>query len=305
MKYQCAALALVFTAGVYGQSQSIRATITGSAGGGDGKCTFEVEVDGAAEVEIRSDRGFIRQLSGQTARWRRLTCTEPLPNNPGSFRFRGIDGRGRQQLIRDPNSSGGVAVVRIEDPKGGAEAYTGDLEWRGGNNNFGGVGNWDTGRDPSDGGGNWNRNISTNDAMRICKSQVIETRNVQDNRVTVRQSGQERNGDHRVSFTFRNNNGATKDGFCTISGAGQILQFQVEGGPNANRTSWNQALNACQQEVARRIGVAANDVRVQHGADPGNGSYLVNYQAQDRGLRIRTGSCRVSAMGEIESFRNQ
>jgi hypothetical protein len=44
---------------------------------------------------------------------------------------------------------------------------------------------------------------------------------------------------------------------------------------------------------------------VQHGVDPGNGSYLVNYQAQDRASRIRTGSCRVSAMGEIESFRNQ
>jgi hypothetical protein len=297
-------LGLVFVVAAAAQSQSIRATITGQSGG-DGKCTFEVEVDGAAEVEIRGDRGSIRQLSGQTARWRRLTCTQPLPNNPGSFRFKGIDGRGRQQLVRDPNSTGGVAVIRIEDPKGGAEGYTGDIEWRGGNNNFEGVGNWNTGRDPNPAGGNWNRRISNNDAMRICKNQVIETRNVQSNRVNVRyQGGQQGDGDHRISFTFRNANGLTKTGFCDISGTGQILQLQVEGSPNANRTSWNQALNSCQEEAARRNGVSVSDVRVQHGLDPGNGSYLINYQTQDRLQRIRTGSCRVSPMGEIEDFRN-
>jgi len=296
-------LALIFALVATAQYQPIRATITGQSGD-DGKCTFEVEVDGAAEIEIRSDRGSIRQLSGKSARWRRLTCTQPLPNNPGSFRFKGIDGRGSQQLV--PNSSGGVAVIRIEDPKGGSEGYTGDIEWRGGNNNFEGVGNWNTGRDPNNTGGNWNQRISNNDAKRICKNQVIETRNVQGNRVTVRQQGgQQPDGDHRINFTFRNANGVSTNGFCDISGSGQILQFQVDGGLNANRTSWNQALNACQEEAARSVGVSIGDVRVQHGVDPGNGSYLVNYQAQDRTQRIRTGSCRVSAMGEIENFRNQ
>ena len=38
------------------QPRTIRATMTGG-GGGDGKCTFEVEVDGAAEVEIHGDTG--------------------------------------------------------------------------------------------------------------------------------------------------------------------------------------------------------------------------------------------------------
>jgi hypothetical protein len=55
-----------------------------------------------------------------------------LPRNPGDFRFRGVDGRGRVELVRDPSSSGGTAVVRIEDSKGGREGYTFDLEWRGG-----------------------------------------------------------------------------------------------------------------------------------------------------------------------------
>jgi len=127
------------------EGQSIRANIRG--GGGDGKCTFEVVVDGAAEVQIRGDQGSLRTLSGEPARWVRLDCNQPLPSNPSDFRFQGIDGRGRQDLVRDPRNNRGAAVVRIEDPKGGSEGYTGDIMWRGGN----GGGNWGPG--PGGGGG--------------------------------------------------------------------------------------------------------------------------------------------------------
>jgi hypothetical protein len=106
------------------------ATIRG--GGGDrGKCTIEVEVDGVADVEVSGSTGRIRNLSGQRATWRRMECSDPLPRNMSDFRFRGIDGRGNVQLVRDPRQNRGVAVVRIEDPKGGREGYTFDLEWSG------------------------------------------------------------------------------------------------------------------------------------------------------------------------------
>jgi len=321
--------------------QSISATITGGDSNADGKCTFEVEVDGAAEVEIRGDRGNIRQISGQASTWRRLTCNQPLPNNPGNFRFKGIDGRGEQTLIRDPNTSGGVAVIRINDPKGGSHAYTGDIEWKGGTYGFGGTGNWETGRSTD---GSWNNSIRNADALRICKDQVIQTRNVNPNRVQVSRGNTQQNGDSIVNFTFRNANNVTRRGFCNISSSGQILQFELERNNNGNnrdnnsnndyynnrnnngnnnngnnnnatgifgnnnsnyRTSWNQALNSCQEETARRLGIPEADIRVQHGLDPGNGDYLVNYQAQDRSRRIRTGYCRVSAWGEIEDFRQQ
>ncbi len=112
-------------------SATLRATIRG--GGGDrGKCTAEVEVDGVAEVGIRGDSGQIRTVSGQPATWRRLECTGPLPANPAEFRFQGVDGRGRQELVGDPRTNRGLAVVRIEDPQGGREGYTFDIEWRGG-----------------------------------------------------------------------------------------------------------------------------------------------------------------------------
>lgn len=130
-----------------GSEQSIRANIRG--GGGDsGKCTAEVVVDGVAEVAIRGEEGRIRTLAGAPASWRRLDCNAPFPRNVGEFRFKGIDGRGRQDLIQDPRSNNGTAVVRIEDSKGGSEGYTFDIEWRGAASN----GNW------SGGGSSWGGN---------------------------------------------------------------------------------------------------------------------------------------------------
>ena len=85
-------------------------------------------------------RESIRNLSGQPAQWRRFECNSPLPSNAANFRFAGVDGRGRQQLIRDPRN-GGAAVIRIEDPQGGSEGYTFDITWGGDFNYSPGGGN--------------------------------------------------------------------------------------------------------------------------------------------------------------------
>src|SRR2546423_283195 len=113
-----------------------RADIRGGDGSDRGKCTIEVIVDGVAEVEIRGDSAVPRNFAGQPPQWRRFECSGPMPANMRDFRFAGVDGRGRQELVRDPRN-GGVAVVRIEDSKGGAEAYTFDLFWTGGAGNRG------------------------------------------------------------------------------------------------------------------------------------------------------------------------
>jgi hypothetical protein len=114
------------------QQYQRRATMVGGSGDRE-KCTIEVVVDGAADVEIRGDQGTIRNISGRPAEWRRFECSASLPANPADFRFAGVDGRGRQQLLRDPRT-GGMAVVHIEDPDSGSEGYTFDLIWGGGNN---------------------------------------------------------------------------------------------------------------------------------------------------------------------------
>ncbi len=105
-----------------------RAAVVGGGSPDRGQCTIEVTVDGAAEVEIRGDVGVLRNVSGQTPQWRRFECSSIMPPNPADFHFAGVDGRGRQELVRDPRN-GGPAVVRIEDPDNGSEGYTFNLSW--------------------------------------------------------------------------------------------------------------------------------------------------------------------------------
>jgi hypothetical protein len=124
----CCALAAFGSFHASAQEESRQALIRG--GGGSPKCTIEVEVDVVADVEIRGTVARLHTLSGSPATWRRFECNEPMPVNPANFRFRGIDGRGRQTLIGDPRNTG-TAVVRIEDPKSGREGYTFDIEWDG------------------------------------------------------------------------------------------------------------------------------------------------------------------------------
>ena len=95
-----------------------------------GKCTIEVEVDGAAEIEIRGDTARLRTLGGQPASWRRFQCNAPLPRDPAVFRFRSVDGRGEQNLMREPWGDRGAVIV-IDDPKRGREGYTFNIEWSG------------------------------------------------------------------------------------------------------------------------------------------------------------------------------
>jgi hypothetical protein len=89
-------------------------------------------VDGAAEVEIRGETAILRNLEGRPSQWRRFVCNAPMPSNPAGFRFAGVDGRGRQTLVRSPEG-GAPAIVRIEDPQGGSEGYTFDVFWEMGN----------------------------------------------------------------------------------------------------------------------------------------------------------------------------
>ena len=106
-----------------------RATITG--GGGNGRCTIEVIVDGSVEVEVSGDSGLLTTISGQTSEWRRFQCNTPIPRNPADFRVIRLSGRGTVRLTQDPRHTGGRAVIHIGDPKAGRGSYTFDLQWQG------------------------------------------------------------------------------------------------------------------------------------------------------------------------------
>jgi hypothetical protein len=122
------AVSTTLASAMFAQNSQRQATMVGGGGPDHGKCTVEVVVDDVAQVEIRGTTATMRTLSGQPAQWRRFECTGAVPVNPANFRFSGVDGRGRQELTRDPRN-GGVAVVQIQDKDGGAEGYTFDISW--------------------------------------------------------------------------------------------------------------------------------------------------------------------------------
>ncbi len=155
-----------------GQFRTIRAKVSRS--GGSGKCTFEVVVNGVADVEIRGDQGRLRTISGNPATWRRLDCNQPLPANPNSFKFSGVDGHGKQSLVEYPGSNHGVAVIRIDNGnRGNNEGYTGDITWKGASGYSNAWGN-NSGYQQSalqwtDTTG-WNGGASNSTAAQVCQS---------------------------------------------------------------------------------------------------------------------------------------
>jgi hypothetical protein len=144
------------------QEARMRANIVGGGGFERGSCRVEVLVDSTARVEIRGREGILRRAGpgGQPPQWRRFECMGEMPPNMGEFRFAGVRGRGSQRLVQDPRN-GGVAVVEINDPQGGADVYTFDLIW---NRGYGG------GPGPRD--GDRRRQFTMDDAIRGCQDAV-------------------------------------------------------------------------------------------------------------------------------------
>src|SRR5262249_37584401 len=122
-------LGLIAALGMAANGQSRKANIVGGGSPGSGRCTADVRVDSGAEVEVRGDTATLKNTAGAPPQWNRFECTSPMPINPQNFQFRPIEGRGRQNLTRDPNSAGGAATVRIQDDEGGSSNYGFELTW--------------------------------------------------------------------------------------------------------------------------------------------------------------------------------
>jgi hypothetical protein len=216
-----------------------------------GKCTVEVVVDGAAEVDVRGDRAVLRNLSGRQAEWRRFECTGPMPSNPADFRFAGVDGRGRQQLMRDPRN-GGSAVVRIEDPQGGSEGYTFDLFWGGGYS--GGPGGPVGPGNPGRPGGRWGRD----EAIRGCQDAVRQE-------ASQRFRGRIEFLDGRIDDNPGRNDWvvgrlSTREGqmqySCSVDfQTGRVRSASIDAGGGApGRGDWNaRAVESCRRAAEDRI----------------------------------------------------
>jgi hypothetical protein len=265
-------ISILIAGSAFAQPYQRRAQIVGGGNPDRGKCTIEVVIDGAAEVEIRGDTATLRNLSGQQPQWRRFECTSPMPANASNFRFIGVDGRGRQELVRDPRE-GGVAVIRIEDPQGGSEGYTFDVTWNGGGGGYPpnperGYGDRNSGRPGWQPG--LNRRMPADEAIRVCQESVVQqaeerlhTRQLSFQRVTI-DDNPGRNDWVIGSFEVRRFNRDERYRFsCSVdfeSGRVRSAQFEpADGGgfrPNdrgGNVSASSVAIQSCQRAVEERI----------------------------------------------------
>ncbi len=258
-----AAFWAVVAGSVHAQTLERTASFLGGGSPGRGKCTIEVVVDTAAEVEIRGDRAILRNIAGQPPQWRRFECTGPLPRNPADFRFQGIDGRGRQTLVRDPRNSGGAAVIRIEDTAGGSEGYTFDIMWGGGyaqepiRNDQGG------GRF----GGGRARRFTAEQAVQVCESSIrqqaeqrFRTRNISF-RETALDDNPGRQDWVTGIFDVRRSPGRdeTYRFSCSVNfDTGQVRSAEIgaregfAGGGRARRFTTEQAVQVCESSIRQQ-----------------------------------------------------
>ena len=302
------ALATLLSAQTFQQ----RARITGTGNNDRGKCTVEVVVDGTAEVEIRGDTGILRNLAGQPPQWRRFECSAPLPANPVNLRFQGVDGRGKQELVRDPRN-GGAAVVRIADQPGGAEGYTFDLMWGGGGgyeSGRPGVGGYDNARrfedrfDNRERGGPYGR-LSADDTLRMCEEAVrqeairrFNTPNIVFRRANISDNPGPRDWIAGI-FDVRRRGGDEAYRFsCAVNfDTGRVRSMRIEpiggygpqGYSDSNPRATARATEICERAVEERLRrdgydyVNFGSLRVDD--RPGRNDWIVGNVTADRGRR--------------------
>jgi hypothetical protein len=292
--YRCAVLLTVVVIAAQGQiaDQIRRATIAGS-GGTSGNCTIEVRVDASTEVDIYGDSGRLRTVTGQPAAWTRMECTDALPARMSDFRFRGIDGRGSVKLAQDPRNNNGMAVVRIDDTKGGSEGYTFSIEWSGAsaaaptggfqNNQYDLTPNATGRRGTVRSGRGGNGNFSTERAIDLCRNEV-RTKGERDyglRNIDITAAGVDTNSGRRdwVVGTFNDRSGSRRRDNtyrfnCSVDyNSGQIRNVEIlraDGSPvqgvstfppygtsasqGQNAYDQRQVFRTCQDAVVARTG---------------------------------------------------
>jgi hypothetical protein len=225
-----------------------------------------------------------------------------MPINAANFRFAGVDGRGRQQLVRDP-SNGGAAVIRIEDPQGGSEGYTFDVTW-GGNYNYNpGSGQ----RPPADNryppAPNPIRRFTTDQAVSVCQDSVRQRalstyggRNIEFRNTRLDdQPGRNDWVVGTIEILRRGNMPDERMRFsCSVNfDTGQVRSVDLQpmgggyGQGGADRMGTQRAIDNCQQAVRARMQRDGNPrvefPSVRMDDNPGRNDWVVGTVRAERG----------------------
>ncbi|MBM3812806.1 MAG: hypothetical protein FJW20_14360 [Acidimicrobiia bacterium] len=98
---------------------------------GPGSVEIELRVDGIVELWVAWDTVSAHTISGQDAGQVKATFSRPLP--PVTLRsatIKKLDGRGDVKIHQMPSPANEhTAIIRIEDPNGGADNYRFQLTW--------------------------------------------------------------------------------------------------------------------------------------------------------------------------------
>jgi hypothetical protein len=112
---------------VYGRNRGVR-NRRGDAGGGS--LNWSGQVDQEAIIEIRGRQVVERSVRGRPVNRQDVNMTGPLPRVDTDVNIADARGRGRIELVQQPNASNGyVAAVRIRDDENGAGDYSFTLNW--------------------------------------------------------------------------------------------------------------------------------------------------------------------------------
>lgn len=97
---------------------------------GPGTMTWRGRIDDYVELTIQGNRAYSRERRGAPTYNERYNFSNPLPRSDVRVFVKKRDGRGRVQLLQQPNRSNGyTAIVTVDDDKGGADDYEIEVRW--------------------------------------------------------------------------------------------------------------------------------------------------------------------------------
>ena len=93
---------------------------------------WQGQVDREIRIQIDNRRASVIEVGSNERTRRRVNMQGSIPNRPGTLYVQVLQGRGRVDVIQQPDARNGyTAVIRLRDPDGGAARYRIAAYWEG------------------------------------------------------------------------------------------------------------------------------------------------------------------------------
>ena len=93
---------------------------------------WQGQVDREIRIQIDNRRASVIEVGSNERTRRKVNMQGSIPNRPGTLYVQVLQGRGRVDVIQQPDARNGyTAVIRLRDPDGGAARYRIAAYWEG------------------------------------------------------------------------------------------------------------------------------------------------------------------------------